>query len=194
MSEDTQAQPTNDTPAVTPAVDTPAAVPTQTDTTTSTTEHMIPKSRFDEINTKYKAMVAAQEKAAKDKEAAELKALEEQNNFKKLYEQAQAKQREAEAKASKLAHDALRKQIATDAGHPKLWNRIQGDNEETLKADMQSLIEAMPKPTAPNLNGGAGGGSRGKDGKQYTSDEVRELAVTYNVSPEILAQTLGIKL
>lgn len=157
-------------------------------------EHMIPKSRFDEINNELKRLKAEQDKATKAAAEAERKALEEQNNYKALYEKAEAAKLEAEQRATTVAHDALRQRIANEAGYPKLWERLHGDDEEALKADMATLLEAMPKPAAPNLNGGAGGGDRGRGGTTLTTQQIREQAARLGVNPEYMAQQYGVSL
>lgn len=49
-------------------------------------EHMIPKSRFDEINEKYKGLQAQLDSMQDEKQQAEVKAKEEDGEFKTLYE------------------------------------------------------------------------------------------------------------
>lgn len=49
-------------------------------------EHMIPKSRFDEVNQKYKELQTTVNKLASDKEEADRKAKEEAGEYKTLYE------------------------------------------------------------------------------------------------------------
>ncbi|MCA9981363.1 MAG: hypothetical protein KDD89_11030, partial [Anaerolineales bacterium] len=85
----------------------PAATPAGAQNTdTGAGEHMIPKSRFDELNNKLKAMEEAQAKLQQEREEAERKAAEEQGEYRKLYEQATAKLGELTPKsqmADKLA-------------------------------------------------------------------------------------------
>lgn len=55
---------------------------------TKQNEHMIPKSRFDEINNNYKAVKDQLDELVKEKEAADRKAKEQQGEYQSLYEQA----------------------------------------------------------------------------------------------------------
>lgn len=95
------------TPETKPQEDQPSATPAEAkNTDTGAGEHMIPKSRFDELNNKLKAMEEAQAKLQQEREEAERKAAEEQGEYRKLYEQATAKLGELTPKsqmADKLA-------------------------------------------------------------------------------------------
>lgn len=175
----------------------PAAEPQKTEPTGdggAPSEPMIPKSRLDEVIAERNALKAGQEKLQQEQEAATKKAAEEQGEYKKLYEAAEAKSTEAEAKVLQMAHDALRKQIATEAGYPTLWSRIDGEDEAAIKEDMKTLLEALPKPSAPGLDGGAGTGIR-KSGKPApTEQEIREQAAVLGVNADMLAQQYGVAL
>lgn len=80
----------------------PSATSAETKTTDTGAEHMIPKSRFDELNKKVKAMEDEQAKLAKEREESERKAAEEKGEYKKLYEQATAKVGELTPKSQML--------------------------------------------------------------------------------------------
>ena len=56
------------------------------ETSTKQTEHMIPKSRFDEVNQKFKDVQAQLNELLTAKQEADRKSQEEQGEFKKLYE------------------------------------------------------------------------------------------------------------
>lgn len=178
----------------TPPAVTPPAVAQITDTPTAEPEHLIPKSRFDQVNDELKKLKAAQEKAEKERQAAERKSLEEQNQYKELYEKALAGQAAAETRAAAVAHDALRQRIANTAGQPDLWDRLRGETEEELKADMEALLKLIPKPTAPTLNGGAGGGDRGRPTNAPSAAEIREQAARLGVDANLMAQQYGVSL
>lgn len=101
-------------------------------------------------------------KAAKAAEAArteaERKAAEEQGKFKQLYDQTQARLAEAEAKARELELNALRRAAAEKVGLPgALADRLRGETPEEMEADAKSVLAALPKPQAPDINNGAGG-------------------------------------
>src|SRR5688572_21203954 len=95
----TQANPTE--PAATPAtVATPPAGALNADTPQDA--HMIPLSRFNEVNTELKRLKAESEKAAKAAQATEQAALAEQGKFKELYEAEKAEREKATAEMKKL--------------------------------------------------------------------------------------------
>lgn len=124
------------------------------------TEHMIPKSRFDEINAELKRYKAEQSKLAKAQEEQARKAAEEQGKFKELYEEAQRKIAEAETRAKQLEMQALRAKVAKTVGIPDvLANRLVGETEEELEADAKTLLATLPKPQAPNINANSGPGA-----------------------------------
>lgn len=59
----------------------------QEETDSKQQEHMIPKSRFDEINTRYKQVQAQLDELTSAQKAAETKAQEEAGEFRQLYEE-----------------------------------------------------------------------------------------------------------
>ena len=180
-------------PAGEPAVTTPAVAKT---TETEPTEHMIPKSRFDEVNDKYKELVKAQEKAAKAQEEAERQRLEKQNEFQKLYQGAQEqvkaltpyKERfEAMLTQTKERNEERVKAI------PKDKQGLVPEYDDPLKlASWLDTNEAtlLAKPTAPSLNGGAGKGGQGGDAPSL--DEIKEQAARLNVDWRHMAKQYGV--
>lgn len=119
-----------------------------TQNTDSNAEHMIPKSRFDELNREFKALKAKLDAEDKAREAAEAQRLKEAGEWKALAERAQADAERAQAQAKALELAMLRKDIATKVGLPAvLIDRLQGDTPETIEADAKALIESLPKPT-----------------------------------------------
>ncbi len=175
----------------TPEVEAPAVAE---NTEPTDQQHMIPKSRFDEVNNRLKELMTAQEQAAKERQEQERKALEERQEYKALYEQAVAAQTEAEQRAVQLARDNLRQRIANEAGYPKLWARLQGDTEEELKADLETMLAALPKPSAPTLNGGAGSGERKPGSNVPSTAQIKEMAARLGVSAKLMAQQYGVTL
>ena len=153
----TPTEPAQPEPTPTPGTP-PAAEPKTTDTAVQ--EHMIPKSRLDEINAKLKEadkrlaefekQAAAARKAAED---ADKKAKAEQGKFQELYEaeiakreEAEGKIREAEAAASAARLDALRLKVGTELGVPAiLSSRLQGETEEELRAAAALVLEGIPQ-------------------------------------------------
>jgi hypothetical protein len=125
------------------------------------------------------------EAAQKEQEKAEQKRLAEQGEYKKLFEDAQAKAAElTEAvKARDLA--LLRQQVATAKRLPDaLADRLRGETREELEADADALLAAVPmKPTAPSLDGGAGG-NRGV--APVTDEEVAAFAQQMGYDPRYI--------
>lgn len=119
-----------------------------TQNTDSTAEHMIPKSRFDELNREFKALKARLDAEDKAREAAEAQRLKEAGEWKALAERAQAEADAAKAQAETLRLSMLRKDIAAKVGLPAvLVDRLQGDTPEDIEADAKALLESLPKPT-----------------------------------------------
>ena len=121
--------------------------------------------------------------------ATETAALAEQGKFKELYETAenraatlekQLREQADEIAAQKLA--LLRQQVATEKGLPAaLADRLQGTTVEELTADAETLLAAMPRPPAPDLDGGARGNGNGP-----TEADMMRILSRYNISPRYL--------
>lgn len=170
-----------------PEVDTPPAEAQKAETVSQ--EHMIPKSRLDEALAAKRSLekqLAEQENARKQ---AEKKALEEQGQFKQLYEEARLEAERVSRELEESRVNQLRRDIATEAGYPTLWNRISGNDEETLRADMAQLISSIPPLKAPGLDGGTASGERqGSSNANKLSEAQRkqwaeELGVPYKYMP-----------
>lgn len=177
--------------------ETPANAATQTANGTqaqnNATEHMIPKSRFDEINTELKQLKTEQARLQKEREAAEQKALAEQGKFKELYEKEKAEREAALAKAREMERDNLRREVAREAGYPSLWNRLQGETEDEIKADMETLKQSLPAPAAPDLNAGAGASPSRTPGRPVPNmAQIKEQAAVLGVNPRFLAEQYGL--
>lgn len=157
-------------------------------------EHMIPKSRLDEVLTANKellAKVSAQETAQQEAEDA---VLVEQGKFKELYEKAQVDAQAASDKLLQLELNSIKHSVAAEAGYPALWDRLTGDDEDSLKVDMDSLTASLPTPTAPPIDGGTGSGQRAisnSGGPQKRSDAYRkQYASTIGVLEEHLPEEI----
>lgn len=176
------------TPAVAQNSDSPASDPL-----------MVPKTRFDEVNERYKAIVKQQEEAAAQAAAADKERLEKQQKFQELYE---ASQKELEALKSTVKqndYDNLRRDVATEAGYPHLWNRLQGEDKEALTADAETLFKDLAPPQkkdAPNYNAGTGNGANNRQSPTpaLTPAEIIEQAHRTGVSPHFLAQQYNVTL
>jgi len=128
-----------------------------------------------------KSEAKAQEAAKKAEEAA----LAEQGKYKELYEKAEAEKTEAAQKIAAMERAQLARTIAERVGLPaSLAGRLQGDTEEEIEADAKTLLAALPKPAAPNLNSQPG--ANAPKAGQYTEDQRRDLAAKYGVNPQYI--------
>jgi hypothetical protein len=176
-------------PATPPTEPAPPAEALNTDTAVQ--DVMIPKSRFDEINKRLKAMELEATKATKAQQESERKALEEQSRFKELYEKEKAEREAALAEMSRLQLMNMRREVAAETKLPlELANRLIGNTREELEADAKTLLASLPKAAVPSLDGRAGGGKAGKP--DITDAQIREQAARLNVSYENLKAHYGV--
>lgn len=97
-------------------------------------EHMIPKSRFDEVNTKYKDIQAKLDAITSEKLQAEIKSQEEAGEFKQLYET--TSQEFSEMRTQFEAVESLNKELT---------GVIQGLLETKLKSVPEEFHELIPE-------------------------------------------------
>ena len=64
--------------------------------------------------------------------------------------------------------------------------RLQGEDEESLTTDARSILADLPKPTAPNINSGSGGGVTQTSGGLFGGLTKEQLAATYGLNPKYL--------
>lgn len=130
-----------------------------------------------------KAQSKADEAAKKAAADAEAKALAEQGEFKRLYEKLQADHQAQAERIAAMERQRTQAEIASKLGLPTaLAARLQGSTPEEMEADAKALLEALPKPTAPNINPTPGVGSAA----QLGAADVAELAAIYGVNPKYL--------
>lgn len=176
---ETAAQTTTTTATEQATDTTPAAqaAATATDKTFTQAEvNEIVKARLQREQTR------AQETAQKAAQEAEAKALAEQGKFKELYEKLQADNTAAQQRIRDMETAALRRDVATKFNLPAgLADRLRGSTAEELEADAKLLLDAMPKPAAPNIN--ANGGTTLTEA-QMTAAKASELAAIYGVNPK----------
>lgn len=122
----------------------------------------------------------AGEKAQSD---AEQKRLAEEGKWKEAFEKQQA-ELETERKARRDSDIKLLQQsVATKTGLPAaLADRLKGETEDEMVADAKSIMAALPKPTAPNINAVGGDGGVPKNG---ALDEQKKLSLAdrFGVKP-----------
>lgn len=146
---------------------------------TQTDVERIVKERLAQAQRKTEQQVA---KAAADAEA---KALAEQGKFKELYEKLQADLQDRESKLAAMERRQLAASVAGKVGLPAtLADRLQGSTPEEMEADARAILEALPKPAAPNIN--ASQGTNAPREGQMTEDRRAELAARYGVNPKYL--------
>ena len=169
------------------------APPPAENSETDGSDHMIPKRRFDQVNErakKYKAELDALEQARVE---AEKQAAVEKGEFKELYEKALADANVYRAEAVAMRYDQLRRKVAEENGIGAFWNRLQGEDEESLAQDAASFKESLPAsaPQAPPPDGGSGFRDRGTQRHAATPQEIAEQAARLGVNPEYLKRGLG---
>ena len=151
-------------------------------------EHMIPKSRFDELNKRLKEMEATAKAAEKKVSDAEKQKLLDQQEYKTLFEASEKARIEAE-KAVNIANQAtIKANVARKFKQlPEAFiELLQGDTTEELELHAQTLLDAMPTAQIAT-DTDASAGVNGKAPTQPKSDqEIKEMAARLGVSFEHL--------
>lgn len=155
-------------------------------------EHMIPKSRFDEVNEKYKDLqkqIDAMNKVNKDAEEARLA---KEKNFEEL---ANLKQQEIEKlkplaaiaeELQKTAEEQLAAQVAKLPEHARsMVNDMELSTQGKLKW-LSKYGDQLMKPKGPNVGAGVGGGEP-PEAPELSDDELR-IAKRAGMKPEEYAQ------
>jgi hypothetical protein len=172
-----------------PGGDTATTPPAEAKTTETEKQQspMIPKSRFDEVNEKYKQAAAELQKQREAQANAELEQKKKQGKFEELYQETLAREKALEASIAEQKLNQVKMQVASKAGFPQMWSRLSGNDEAEIEADIQALIEALPKPQAPSLDGGAGGRSREQvENGKITEAQKKMLQAKYGVLPKYI--------
>lgn len=189
MADETQAATTGQTQATTDqAVQTPATTGDATGAQAQTAEaaKTFTQADLDRIVQErlQRAQVKTQEAAQKAAAAAEAKVLAEQGEYQKLYEKLQAENTAAQARIRTMELDALRSAVGRRLALPDaLHSRLQGEDEAAIEADAKTLLAALPKPTAPNINAVAGTGATDA---QVVAAQAQEIAAIYGVNPKYM--------
>lgn len=149
-------------------------------------QHMIPKSRFDEVNQRAKEAEARLAELQANAEKAKQAQMEEQQQYRELYEQAQAKL----AEMSTFQETATKYQQALQATNearlariPEAQRALVPDYDDPVKLgawldNAESLLTAPAKPTPPKADGGAGVSKPPTDEDKLTESQLtlRQLA------------------
>jgi len=160
--------------------------PAAAENTGTQQQHMIPKSRFDEVNTEYKRLKAAMEQQSAEQKAAADKRLAEQNEWKTLAEQHAARIAELEplAQAAKSAQEALAATVQARIERlPEDVRDMVPDFEDARKtlAWLDANEPRLISPVAPDTDAGKRGDGGGATAK-------------LNDTERYIAERLGLKL
>jgi len=161
---------------------------------TENSDHMIPRTRFNEVNEQRKEALAKLEAYEKNERERREKELAEQNKYKELYEEAQQKL----SQLGTVQEQATRYQKAVQATNEARLARIP-DERRSLVPDYddpvklgawldenEALLTTPGKPTPPPADGSAGGGGSSSDapglppGVQQAADIARQLGYSVN--------------
>lgn len=126
---------------------------TETVDTTETVTEEVSKEAFEKMQRALKE--ANKEAAQRRKTIEQYEAKEKERRDAELSEVDKANKRaeEAEQKAQRLERESLQRKAAEAAGLPTAFaERIKGSTLEEMQEDAKSLLEAMPKKTAPKLD------------------------------------------
>ena len=159
----------------------------QPETETTEQEQTIPYSRFKQVNDKYRELEAELERRKKAEEMAEIEAQKQAGKYQELYEKTLTEMEQIKQERQKMEHDMLRREVAANAGYAGLWPRLSGETEEELAEDLKSLLAAMPKAPAPNLDGGSGSNMRKTAEDDSVSESERQrLASIYGIKQNFM--------
>ncbi|HQW89204.1 MAG TPA: hypothetical protein PK478_05110, partial [Nitrospira sp.] len=95
----------------------------------------------------------------------------------------------AKLQAAEIA--SIKRDVAARLNMPAaLASRLQGEDESAIEADAKELMAALPKPTAPNINSGAGVGNAPRVNLPagVTEASLRDQAVRLGVNPDLYVQ------
>jgi hypothetical protein len=183
MADEAQAVPEQD--ATTPAandVTTGAEPGKQTETVKTFTQ-----TELDAIVTErlQRAQRKAEEQTAKAKTEAERKAAEEQGQYQKLAESLKAELEQERQERQKTERKVLVRKVADELKFPvDFLDRVRGESEEEITADMRDFIAKLPKPAAPNINAGDASAASPKLPGGITDASLKEQAVRLGVKFE----------
>jgi ribosomal protein L12E/L44/L45/RPP1/RPP2 len=176
------------TQATEPATTSAAVTGDATGTNSGATERTFTQADLDRIVTERleREREKAKKEAAKAQADAEAKVLAEQGKYKELFEKQQADLQAAQAAARDKELQLLRRDAAAQANLPAaLAERLKGETLEDMLADAKSILAALPKPAAPNVNASSGDGAAPR-GAARSEDEKQRLADRFGVKPGLV--------
>jgi DNA repair exonuclease SbcCD ATPase subunit len=153
-------------------------------------EHMIPKSRFDEINTHYKDALKKAEAAEKAlKEAQEIR-LKEKEDYKALYEQTTSELSELKPKAEQFEAYKETMQALFDAQVEEIPEELRAliPDEMSVKQKIDWIAKnkkLLLKPVGPDIGAGQRG-AQGGTGSAEITPTMRKGAQVFGLTDEQL--------
>lgn len=169
----------------------PAQQPAPSATQDAHTEHMIPKSRFDEINAKLDAANKRADALEKAQQEAERKRLEEANQYKELYEKSQSEISNLKPKAEQVEEyeKVLLEQLSAEIETlPDDFKDVIPDGLST-KDKLRWLSKNKSKFTKPTpFDIGAGRRGSQQDKKTELTPEEKEIARRFGLTEEEYAK------
>lgn len=175
-------------PVAEPAVTQPQAAPAQP---AKTGEPSIPKSRFDEVNTKYHELQTRLEAIEAERKAEVEKQLAEQNKWQELADKRGKELVEAQNKVAKLSdyEKTLEKLLAVEVEQIPEGKRSLLPDEMTTLQKLNWIAKNKPILTAPApFDIGAGKQGGGETVTINLSSEEIEFARKFGVKPEDYAK------
>jgi hypothetical protein len=173
------------------------AVTESTPAEAQNTDHMIPKARFDEVNSKYRELLEQQQQAEQEAKARREKALADQQKWQELAEEREKalgelqpyKERyEAMLERTKAANTSRIEAI------PEAMRTIVPDYDDPLKLSewLDANQEKLVKSPTASLNGGAGRPNRNGSQAGPSLADIKEQAAIYGVDWRHMAQAHGL--
>ena len=156
--------------------------------------HMIPKSRFDEVNSRYKEMADKLAQIEAERKQAEEERLAKQNEWQQLAEKRQAEIDRLsgyEERVTEMVKQAEEQNAKLIESVPEDKRRLIPSDYDPLKLQMwlsnnRDLLTATYTP--PSTNGGAGTYQRPTAAAKPLSPKEIEVARKMGVDPEIYAK------
>ena len=158
-------------------------------TGTQNTEHMIPKSRFDEVNTKMKEFEKELKASKKALEDAQNDRLKEKEEYKELYEKSIKELNELKPIAEQVTTWKETMEALFEAQKAEIPEEMHSliPEEMSVKQKLDWIAKnkaLLLKPTAPNIGAGERGSSGGGDAE--VTQGLRNAASAFGLTDEQL--------